>query len=198
MNILCIKQESLTEQLCLWEEAELPSIDKPKAISDWFQWQVGIWTGGEITKDSSPLEIRTKICNIEQQMKEASSQGIMRDTVNDYELVHRFADNVYCREIHIPAGHVVVGKIHKKEHINFISKGRVTVITEQGGIEELVAPCTLVSPPGVKRLLVTHEDTIWSVIHSTEETDLEKIEEQEIARSYTEIGWEQPAALLKG
>ena len=121
---------------------------------------------------------------MEADMFSAVKEGAFTDVNDQYFLKHTFADGVYCREMHIPAGHVVVGKIHKHEHINFISKGRVTVITELGGIEEHTAPCTLVSPAGVKRLLITHEDTIWSVVHVTQERDLKKIEDLVIAPSY--------------
>ena len=198
MSILCVKQEILTEQLCLWEEGELPSLPKPKSISDWFQWQVGIWAGGEITKDSSPMEIRTKINQIEHLMFAAVDEGVMEDTNPTYSLKHTFAPGVYGREMHIPAGHVVVGKLHKHSLLNILIKGKVTVITEQEGIKEYNAGDVFSSPIGTKRLLVTHEDTVWVGIHPTDETDLDKIEAEFIAKSYTELGWEQPKLLTEG
>ena len=38
-------------------------------------------------------------------------------------LKHYFAPGVYLREIFMPAGSVVIGKIHKTEHFNIIQKG---------------------------------------------------------------------------
>lgn len=163
-----------------------------KSISDWFQWQVAHLTGGAITADTDPFDIRTKICMVESLLQASVDKGETEDTVPGYPLKHTFADGVYVREISIPAGHMVVGKIHRHEHLNFISKGRVTVITEQGGVEELVAPVTMISPPGVKRLLFTHEDTVWTTVHVTNERDLDKIEEQVIAKKFTDMGLEQP------
>lgn len=96
---------------------------------------------------------------------------------------HHFAPGLYAREIFIPAGHVVVGKIHRHAHVNTISKGRVVVATEFG-THELVAPVTFVSQPGTKRAVVAQEDTIWTTYHPTNETDLEKIEEHVIAPSF--------------
>lgn len=98
-------------------------------------------------------------------------------------LVHHFAPGLYAREILLPAGSVVVGKIHRHAHINTISRGRVTVATEFG-TEELIGPCTFVSIPGTKRVVVAHEDTIWTTYHPTEETDLSVIEDQVIAPSF--------------
>ena len=42
---------------------------------------------------------------------------------------HHFAPGAYGREMTLPAGLVVVGKIHKHAHINVISKGRLQVFT---------------------------------------------------------------------
>ena len=99
-------------------------------------------------------------------------------------LKHTFAPGIYVREIFIPAGVIIVGKIHKHEHPNFLMKGRVSVITEQGGVEELIAPLSMISPAGTKRVVVAHEDTVWITIHQTAETDLGKIEEEIIAKSF--------------
>lgn len=166
--------------------------------SDWFQWQVGVLTGSRVTKDTTPIEIRKKICEVEQKMVSAVKDGEMIDENLGYIVNHFFSEGVYRREMHIPAGHIIVGKLHKHELVNIITKGRVTVITEQCGVEEFVAPIVFTSPAGTKRLLFTHEDTVWSGIHPTYETDLAKIEDEFIAKTYTEIGLEQPNLIEHG
>ena len=45
-------------------------------------------------------------------------------------LKHTFSDGIYVREITIPAGMFIVGKIHKHDHPNFLLKGKVVVVTE--------------------------------------------------------------------
>lgn len=102
-------------------------------------------------------------------------------------LKHYFAPGAYGREIFIPKGCVCVGKIHKHAHLSIISKGDVTVVTEQEGRIRMKAPYTFVSQPGAKRVVFAHEDTIWTTFHVTNETDLEKIEDDVIARSYEEF-----------
>lgn len=102
-------------------------------------------------------------------------------------LKHTFAPGVYVREIEIPAKTIVVGKIHKHEHPNFLMKGRVSVFTESGGVEELEAPLSMISPAGTKRVVYAHEDTVWITVHVTESQDLEEIEEQVIAKTYEEF-----------
>ena len=91
-------------------------------------------------------------------------------------LKHYFAPGVYIREIFMPAGAIIIGKIHKTEHFNIIQQGRVSIIHDDYSHEELKAPHTFVSRPGVQKVLYIHEDTVWSTVHLTEERDLEKLE----------------------
>lgn len=100
---------------------------------------------------------------------------------------HHFAPGSYGREMTLPAGLVVVGKIHKHAHINVISKGRVQVFTEQEGVLELAAPCTFVSSPGTKRVVHVLEETVWTTVHVTDKTDLAEIEREVIATDFSEV-----------
>ena len=100
---------------------------------------------------------------------------------------HHFAPGAYGREMTLPAGLVVVGKIHKHAHINVISKGRVQVFTEQEGVLELAAPCTFVSSPGTKRVVHVLEETVWTTVHVTDKTDLAEIEREVIATDFMEV-----------
>lgn len=94
----------------------------------------------------------------------------------DCPLKHYFAPGVYIREIFMPAGSIVIGKIHKTEHFNIIQKGCVTLHKEDGTREMLTGPLTFISGPGVQKVLYIHEDTIWSTVHVTENRDLESLE----------------------
>lgn len=101
----------------------------------------------------------------------------------DCPLIHHFAPGAYAREIFLPADTIVIGKIHKHGHLNFITQGEVSVVTEFG-TERYKAPYTFVSLPLTKRALYTHSDTIWTTVHVTTETDLTKLEEELIWPSY--------------
>lgn len=104
-----------------------------------------------------------------------------------FPLKHSFAEGVYVREIFIPKGSLLTGKIHKHSHPNFLMKGRVQVVTEDGGLEELQAPLSMISKAGTKRVVFALEDTVWITVHVTEETDLDRIEEHVIANSFEEL-----------
>lgn len=104
----------------------------------------------------------------------------------DAPVFHHFAPGSYARECHLPAGTLVIGKIHRHSHINVISKGRVTVLTESGMVE-MQAPYTFVSEAGTKRAVYSHEDTVWTTIHVSTETDLAKLEAELIAPDYAAL-----------
>lgn len=101
----------------------------------------------------------------------------------DCPLKHYFAPGVYIREITMPAGSIVIGKIHKTEHFNIIQKGCVTLHGEDGSHEMLTGPLTFVSKAGVQKVLYIHEDTVWSTVHLTENRDLESLESELIEPS---------------
>lgn len=112
---------------------------------------------------------------------------------HDCPLKHSYADGIYVREIFIPKGKVLVGKIHRHEHPNFLLKGDVTVVTEEGGTERIIAPKSMISPAGTKRVVVANEDTIWVTVHLNVDNkrDPEEIEKDVIVPSYEQYELEQ-------
>lgn len=89
--------------------------------------------------------------------------------------VHRYADGLYIREITIPAGTVAIGKEHTKGHVNFLTKGRVEVATDEG-FQILEAPATFVSVAGTKKIVHALEDSIWTTVHACEATNPDEAE----------------------
>lgn len=127
-------------------------------------------------------ELRHKIIALEQLMlASGESQG-----AEAFETNHYFTDGLYAREILIPAGTLLTGKIHRFGHINIISKGDISVMTENG-IKRIKSPCTLISKPGIKRVGFAHEDTIWTTIHATTETTVEAAENVLVHNDYIEL-----------
>jgi hypothetical protein len=89
-------------------------------------------------------------------------------------LRHFFADGVYVREISIPAGTVIIGCIHKHEHVAIMVQGDMSLYDETG-MHRMKAPHTFISRPGIKRAAYIYEDVIFSTIHrmsAPEERDL--------------------------
>lgn len=100
---------------------------------------------------------------------------------------HHFSPGCYAREMSIQRGTVVIGKIHRHAHLNIISKGKIRVVSENGA-QVIEAPFSFTSEAGTKRIGYAEEDTVWTTIHVTNETDLDALEKLCIAETYEELG----------
>lgn len=94
---------------------------------------------------------------------------------------HHHAGNVYGRELFIPEGVVIVGKIHKLPCVNIIAEGTVRVISEQGTFD-ITAPYVFVSPAGTKRAIYAVTDATWVTCHPYDPD--EDLEQQLIAPTF--------------
>lgn len=149
----------------------------------------------KIKKGDSSVLIRMKIMEFQSQL-EGMLDKMNLPELPEHRLVHSFADGAYVREITIPAGQLIIGRIHKHSHVNYISRGRVTCVTESKGVEELVGPCTMISPAGTKRVLFTHEETVWTTVHVTNATTVEDAERDAVTDDYEELVMPIPMAQL--
>ena len=69
----------------------------------------------------------------------------------------------------------------------FLLTGHVTVVTEDT-TEDYIAPCYVVSTPGVKRVIRANEDSIFVNVHKnpTNTRDVSKLEEEIVSLNYKE------------
>jgi hypothetical protein len=101
----------------------------------------------------------------------------------DCPLTHIFTPGLYTRQIFMPAGSLVVSKIHRTEHPYIICQGEVSVFTEMDGEVLLKAPHTGITKPGTRRTLYCHTDVVWVTVHPiTDGETLEEIEERIIEK----------------
>ncbi len=90
---------------------------------------------------------------------------------------HYFAGGMYAREMHHPAGMLVVGKIHKKESFFILTKGSVSIVLDEG-VQEFSAPTVLVTKPGTKRAVLSIDGATYMTVHRTDKKNLKKIEKE--------------------
>ncbi len=130
--------------------------------------------------------IRKDIMEFESMLRE-HPDAFVGDNIS-CPLKHSFADGIYVREITIPAGMILTGKVHKHAHPNFLLKGEVEVFTESGGSERLIAPCSMISKAGTKRIVHTLTQVVWTTVHHNPNniTDIDKLEDIVIAKDYLE------------
>ena len=94
----------------------------------------------------------------------------------EFKPSHYFAPGMYVRELVIEKDSLVIGKIHRHEHVVMLMKGDATVYT-QDKCERIKGPKIWISPAGVKRVVYAHKECTFATVHATNETDLDKIEE---------------------
>lgn len=99
------------------------------------------------------------------------------------ELSHFFAKGLYARQGVIKKGTLLIGAIKRFSHVNIIS-GDISIFTAEGEIRITGQQCVMVAAPGTKRVGYAHEDTAWTTIISTDETDVSKIEKEVLAQTY--------------
>ena len=87
---------------------------------------------------------------------------------------HALAGRVYARTILIPAGCVLTGAVHKKDHLNIVS-GDVSFVNEDGQTR-LTGYHVIATKAGSKRCAVAHTDTWWTTVLHTDCAELADIE----------------------
>jgi mannose-6-phosphate isomerase-like protein (cupin superfamily) len=90
---------------------------------------------------------------------------------------HYFSGGMYCRKLTRPAGTLIVGKVHKKDHFFLCAKGEIIAWSE-GGMKHLKAGDVICSKPGTKRVTLAVTDAIGITFHKTNKTNLDKIEKE--------------------
>tara|TARA_R110002012_G_scaffold234813_1_gene408468 strand:- start:984 stop:1583 length:600 start_codon:yes stop_codon:yes gene_type:complete len=140
-------------------------------------WEIGL----EIRRRK---EFREKIAELEGSVAEYGMEGGELHEANPVK--HTFAGGCYIREIYNPANHLIITKIHKKEHPFFLMKGSMSILTEEG-IQHIEAPYQGVTKPGTKRAIYTHEECTFITVHATGNTSIEEVEEEVVCTRYEDL-----------
>ena len=90
---------------------------------------------------------------------------------------HLFHGGMYCRQVWRPAGCLIVGKVHKKEHFYMIVSGTITVTTDSG-VETITGPMLICSKPGTKRAVYAQTDALCMTFHRVDSDTVEEVESE--------------------
>lgn len=90
---------------------------------------------------------------------------------------HYFSGGMYCRKLMRPAGTLIVGKVHKKDHFFLCAKGQIIAWSENGMVT-MNEGDVIASKAGTKRVTLAVTDAIGITFHKTNKTNLEKIEKE--------------------
>ena len=147
-----------------------------------------------MSKKEIAVNSREKILELERALINAADgvniEGDGKRVMTDSKIApikHTFADGVYIRQMDMVKESIVVGAIHKHLHVWFLLTGHVTVATEDT-TEDYIAPCYVVSTPGVKRVILANEDSIFVNIHKNPSNtqDVDELEKEIVALNYEE------------
>ena len=146
------------------------------------------------------LKLRASVTYLEESIKSLIEKGQAEDVNAQIPIEHHFTPNIdefdarlYARQGFIPKGTTFTGKLHRHHHIVSLLQGKMAIVSEDGR-KVVTAPHTWVAPSGSKRAFHALEDSVLLNVHITtiEDENLDKLEEQVIAPSYTSLGLEEP------
>lgn len=92
---------------------------------------------------------------------------------------HYFSNGMYSRKLFRKAGTLIVGKVHKHDHLFICAMGEIIAWTENG-MKKLSPGDIIESKAGTKRVTLATVDSIGITVHKTDKTDLDEIESEMI------------------
>jgi hypothetical protein len=123
---------------------------------------------------------RAGVCELERRM------FALGGVETELPLKHVFAPGLYSRSMYVPRGTLFTGRIHRREHITILLKGKMDILSPEG-VRQLTAPAMFVAPAGTKRAGFAYEDSVLVTVHSTTETDVRVLEETLACDTYEEF-----------
>lgn len=96
----------------------------------------------------------------------------------EFPVRHFLYEGIYYRECFIPAGFVVVGKIHKYPHIVKCAYGAADVLDENGW-KVIHPPYVFQSERGIKRVVRARENHSFTTIHNLDRCGVDFIDDPE-------------------
>ncbi len=92
-------------------------------------------------------------------------------------VTHHFGPGVYLRQVTVRAGVFAISHHHKFAHTNLVLAGMIAMRQDDGPIHVVKAPHFYVAPPG-RKMGLAFTDVVWVNVFATDETDVEKLEDQ--------------------
>ena len=101
-------------------------------------------------------------------------------------VIHRYAKGIYAREITIPKGTALTGRIYKDDHFDIMVSGDITVSSDEG-IKRLKGFNIFNGAKGKKRAGIAHEDTRWITFCACEELPDDEYLDKTTVEKFSEL-----------
>lgn len=99
---------------------------------------------------------------------EALEEVLLEHEQVEIPTAEHFINGMYGREIVIPAGAMITGRVYKEGYLDIMLSGDISVATPQG-LKRLTGTHVMEAPPGRKRAGYAHADTHWITVHRTDQ-----------------------------
>ena len=118
----------------------------------------------------------------------AHEDAMGTEEIEDMYLEHFFAPGMYGRRMFIPAGLILIGKIHRHSHLNVMTFGSLEIVSTFGS-DIKVGPDMWQSEAGIQRNVLGLTDAQIITLHAnpTDTQDLAELEAMIIAPDYTAL-----------
>jgi hypothetical protein len=121
-----------------------------------------------MVQKSTDLQVSDDILELKHQLEKL-------DGVYEPPTKHTFIDGMYCREMFILAGTMIIGAKHKQPCINLLTEG--TIVVSNGTKEiTLKAPQTFIGTKGTQKIGYALTDVVWVNVFRTDVTTVEEAE----------------------
>ena len=115
-------------------------------------------------------------------MLDKPEQTLLQLPQVECSVVHHFGPGVCIREVFMPAGTLAIGHKQKFDHLNIMLRGKVMIVTDDGGTQVLTAPMIFTGKAG-RKIGYVLEDMVWQNIYATELTDPDAVEAYFVEKS---------------
>ena len=130
-------------------------------------------------------EFIDKVETLENAMLASNDPRIAKGNTDMFPLKHSFSEGVYIREMFMPKGGLVIGKLYKISHTWFLLSGELEVATDEGN-NYYIGPCYVNAPEGTKRVLSAITDVVFVNVYPNPNniTDIDTLEDMLTCPSY--------------
>lgn len=84
---------------------------------------------------------------------------------SDYQLKEYYSGGMYCREITIPEGAFITGRIYKFDHVEIMLSGDITILSANGGKTHYTGNNVIEAKAGKRQGGLAHKETKWLTIN---------------------------------
>lgn len=114
-------------------------------------------------------------------------KSMLREEQVDIPVKHSFSGGMYSREITIPKGTLLTGRIHKFDHFDVMISGDISVSTDDGEVKRLTGYHSFAGKSGKKRVGYAHEETHWITFHASPKNNPENMLDFLTCSTYKEL-----------